>query len=157
MRIWIGYGSKYGYTRKMVEQLADALEAEVTLQDLKQKDKGSWQHADALILGGSVYAGRLRKEVRSFAAQNKAELLSKPLGLFLCGMQDKEESEAAFRTNFDAELLSAAKVKAFLGGAFQIEKMNVLEKTIIKKVAKGEIVMEKDYPEELERLAEAMK
>lgn len=157
MRIWIGYGSKYGYTRKMVEQLADALEAEVILQDLKQKDEGSWQHADALILGGSVYAGRLRKEVRRFAARNKLNLLSKPLGLFLCGMQGKEESKVAFNTNFDAELLSAARVKVFLGGSFQMEKMNVLEKTIIKKVAKGDVVMEKAYPEEIERLVEAMR
>jgi menaquinone-dependent protoporphyrinogen oxidase len=38
-----------------------------------------------LIIGSSVYIGRVRKEVKKFIKKNKDALMEKSLALFICG------------------------------------------------------------------------
>lgn len=91
-RILIVYASKYGCTEKAALLLQTRLDgAEVAnLRSGKLPDLTSY---DTVILGASIYYGRIRKEMAAFTAQHKQELLSKRLGLFICAGMTGEKGE----------------------------------------------------------------
>lgn len=63
-------------------------------------------------------------------------LENKSIGLFICGMQGSDVMEAELNSNFPQGLLKIAVAKECLGGEFVFEKMNFMEKIIVKKVSK---------------------
>jgi len=79
---------------------------------------------------------RQRKEVTEFCKNNLTEIGQKNIGLFICVMQEKEIIATEIDASYPPELLEKAVVKDSFGGEFIIEKMNFLEKTIVKKIAK---------------------
>lgn len=60
------------------------------------------------------------------------------MGLFVCGMEaDVTQQEAELELAvYHGELYNRAKAKAFAGGEFLFEKMNFIQRTIIKKISK---------------------
>jgi len=67
---------------------------------------------------------------------NLNELKEKRLGLFICGMQEEHTLREQLETNYPEELRRAALVRACFGGEFHFDTMNLVEKMIIRKVAK---------------------
>jgi len=134
MNTLILYATKYGATRKIAEDIADGMGGAV-LHDLKQGSIPALAGFDCVIIGSSLYAGSIRKEAKTFLAQNAEQLSGKKLGLFLSGMA-KGEVEKAFTDNFPADLLQKAKETSFLGGIFDPQKAGGLERLIMKAVTK---------------------
>ena len=97
MKILIAYASKYGFTQKAAEKLRDGLTTgkhEVTLINLGEEQPSSLDLFDAVVIGGSIYAGFIRPEVRRFCQENLAALIGKRLGLFVCcGLENKAEEQ----------------------------------------------------------------
>lgn len=63
---------------------------------------------DQVIVGGSVYAGKIRKPVTRFCSENIDTLKGKKLGLFICGMADGDGVRKQLESSFPKELLAAA-------------------------------------------------
>lgn len=137
MRTLIIYATKNGATKKIAELLAASLGAEVTLQDIGEGPTTSAFEYDCVVLGSPLTAGMIRKEIKQFAANNADTLKEKRLGLYVSGLQGDGEAKY-FEENFPAELLEAARAKAFLGGIFDPDKCGFVARKIIKTIAKLE-------------------
>lgn len=139
MSTLIIYGSKYGFTKACVEALKQQLEDEtVRAVNLRDEQVPDIEAFDKVIIGGSIYMGMLRKEVKSFCTDHKTILMNKKLGLFItCGTAG-EIADNQLKNNYDIELYNHAIAKECLGGAINIDKAKFLDKMIIKIVSKAD-------------------
>jgi menaquinone-dependent protoporphyrinogen oxidase len=74
--------------------------------------------------------------VKDYCAKNLEVLKNKRLGLFLCCMEEGPKAEVQFAGAFPEVLIGAATTKSLFGGEFDFDRMNWLEKAIIKKISK---------------------
>lgn len=135
MNTLIVYTSKYGCTEKCAQLLSKELTGNVEVINLKKVKDIDLSKYEKIIIGGSIYIGKIRKEVTEFCVKNLNELKEKQIGLFFCGMQEGDSIKTQFERSFNSELLKIAVAKESFGGEFNIDKMNFMEKFIIKKVA----------------------
>ena len=131
----IVYATKHGSTEECAKALASQMTSESDLINLKESKQIDINAYSKIIIGGSIYAGRIQKEISEFCSKNKAELSNKKLGFFICCMAEGEVSAKQIEASFPTELLNKALAKEGFGGKFDFRKMNFLEKIIVKKVA----------------------
>lgn len=134
MKTLIVYASSHGTTEKVAEKIAAKLGNKTDVINLKKQKHIDVESYDRIIIGGSVHAGQLQKRVKKFCAQNMVTLLQKKVGLFLSCMDDNKAQEQ-FNRAFPEVLRSHAISKKTTGGEFCMEKMNFIERAIVKKVA----------------------
>ncbi|WP_243347751.1 flavodoxin domain-containing protein [Parabacteroides sp. FAFU027] len=136
MKTAIIYISHHGTTEKVANFLAEKSKQDVEVISLKKVKNPDLSTYDRIILGGSIHAGGIQKRMKKFVEANLQTLLQKEFGLFICCMDPhKEKQELEFEQAFPNELKEAAKAKGIMGGEFCFERMNFLEKIIVKKVA----------------------
>ncbi len=135
MKILIAYGTKYGSVKKCAEILKENLEGSIDLYDLKKDKEIDLAKYDKVIIGGSIYMGKIQKEVKAFCEKNMSVLKDKRLGLYICCMREKEEAKEQLKNSFSESLLSHASAANYLGYSFDLKKMNFLHRFTIKKVA----------------------
>jgi menaquinone-dependent protoporphyrinogen oxidase len=138
MKTAIVYTTKHGCTDKCAHTLANNLEKETSLFNIELEDDINLDHFDTVIVGGSIHAGMINKKIKSFINKNLALLLEKKIGLFLCCMYEGDQALEQFRNAFPEPLRNKAEAHGLFGGEFEFEKMNFLEKAIVKKVANVE-------------------
>lgn len=136
MNTLIAYGTKYGCAEKCAIELSKEFDGNVEIVNLKGNNKIDLNKYDRVIIGGSVYIGKIQKEVTEFINSNLNELLEKQIGLFICGMQEGDAFDKEVIDSFHADLLNKAKSVKSFGGEFTFKKMNFMEKAIVKKIAK---------------------
>ena len=136
MKTLIIYASKHGCTEKCSRLLMDKLNGEVKIVDIKKEKIPEIALFDNIIIGGSVYIGRIQKEVNQFCLKNISELKKKNLGFFICCMSERDIAEKQIKTSFPEELLTKAVTSGYFGGEFIFKKMSFFEKFIIKKISK---------------------
>ena len=90
MNTLLVYSSKYGCTEKCAKTLSKELKDKVDLINLKNAEDIDVLKYDNVIIGGSIYIGRIQKEVVEFCSKNLGILKEKRIGLFICGMQEGE-------------------------------------------------------------------
>ena len=92
---------------------------------------------DTVILGGSVYAGKLNKNTASFAQEHEDELLTKRLGLFTGGATPPGTKDYVEKL-YPAALVRHASAIDILGGLFQADKINFVYKKIIASMREND-------------------
>lgn len=135
MKTLIAYCSSHGCAEKSANELKNHLGENVELCNLKKDVAPELEEFDRVIIGGSIHAGRIQKKVKDFCKKNLQILRDKEIGLFICCMEEGEEAHRELEMSYPKELLENAKACAYFGGEFNFQKMNFLEKMIIKKVA----------------------
>ena len=138
MKTGIVYATQHGCTEECALKLKAGLSGEVALFNIKKKQKIQFDAYDTIIIGGSIHAGMVQKSIQKFSKKHLNELSRKRIGLFLCCMEKGEKAEEQFNNAFPQKLRNHAKAKSCFGGAFNFDKMNFIEKAIIKKVANVE-------------------
>lgn len=136
MKTVIIYSTKYGTTEKCVNNLAEKLTGEVEIINLRTKSDIDLSLYERVIIGGSIYIGRIQKEVTNFCSNNLEALKGKKLGLFICCMRDGNEMEIQLKAAFPQELIDKAIAIDAFGGEFIFDKMGFLDRFIVKKVSK---------------------
>lgn len=136
MKTLIVFASKHGCAETCAQRLKEALSGEVEMLDLKKRADVSLDPYDAVCIGGSIHAGKVQTSVRKFCAKLLPVLLRKKIGLFLCCMEEGDTARKQFEGAYPAALRSHASVSGMFGGEFNFEKMNFIEKALIKKIAK---------------------
>jgi menaquinone-dependent protoporphyrinogen oxidase len=135
MKSLIVYCSSHGTTSKASLLLRKELEGDVVVVNLKRtklhSDVGLF---DTVIIGGSIHAGSIQGKVRKFIKENRDDLMTKNIGLFLCCMREGQEAEQQFDNAFPEALRERAVARGFFGGEFLLSKMNFFEKQIVKRV-----------------------
>ena len=144
MKIAILYGTKYGTTEKVVESISKLIKnhnkddngsIDVKLINLKENDDVNLD-CDVLIIGSSLYMGRIRKEVRNFLKKYKDILIEKHFALFICGVNEVEGIKQV-NDVFPSEILDYSIATVFLGGELNLDKMKFLDKKIAQLIIKG--------------------
>lgn len=136
MKTLIVYASKYGFTKECVDILSNNLNGSTDIYDLREEKNIDLSKYDKVIIGGSVYMGMIRKEVKKFCEENLNLLKLKKFGLFICCMREGKEAEEELKMSFPSDIYNEAAVKDYFGGAFIFRKMNFMDSFIVKKVAK---------------------
>ena len=137
MKTLIIYGTKHGCAEKCSNLLKDKLQGDIVTVNIKKESIPDISLFDNIIVGGSIYAGQIQKEIKNFCIKNLSILKSKRVGLFICGMNNKE-IPTLLKNYFPEELLSSSIAKEYFGGEFIFKNMNFLERFIIKKIAKSD-------------------
>ncbi len=135
MKTAIVFATKHGCTENCSETLANELNTGAELINLETAKEIDLNQYDLVILGGSIHAGMINKTIKKFIDKNLNQLLEKKLGLFLCCMEEGEKAQEQFNNAYPEKLRNIAKANGFFGGAFDFEKMNFIERAIIKKIA----------------------
>lgn len=132
----IVFASKHGTTRKVATMIQDKLGASDTvLFDLKEDTNPDISAFNMIVVGGSIHASMIQKQVTNFLENNKELILTKVLGLFICCMYEdiaKKEYNEVFPNIFRQHAIAHGQ----LGGEFKFEKMNFFERIIVRKIAK---------------------
>ena len=135
MSTLVVYVTTHGCTEKAAEMLEQLIRDDVRLVNLKKQKTGDISSFDTIILGGSIHAGRIQGKVKRFCLDHLEILKQKRLGLFLCCMEEGDTAEKQFTEAFPGELRTHAAVTGLFGGEFNFQKMNFLQRAIVKKVA----------------------
>ncbi len=138
MKTAVIYATKHGCADKCAHTLANELDINTKLFNVETDNKIDIDQFDTIIIGGSIHAGMLNKKVKSYIDKNLNTLLEKKLGLFLCCMYEGEKALEQFQDVFPETLRNKAIAHGLFGGELDFEKMNFLEKAIIKKIANVE-------------------
>ena len=135
MTTLIIYASKYGVTEESAFQLQSKIEGETQVADIKTQPVPTLENFDRVIIGSSVYVGQVNKKIKEFVAEHESDLLSKPLGLFICcGLP--ENLEQHYAQGFSEQILGHA-VKGDFGGELRLDKMKLGDKVLTKMMLKA--------------------
>lgn len=153
MKALIAYSTKYGATEKCAQVIKEKLNCEVKLINLKSNLSFNVKDYDIILLGGSVYAGNTQKELKAFIEKRNSDLIKKHIGLFLsCGQESS--ADKYFKDLFTEQLYNHAFSKTYMGYAYYFNKMNFIERTIVKKMVKLKDTVEKIEYDNIEILVE---
>ncbi|MDR0490077.1 MAG: flavodoxin domain-containing protein [Oscillospiraceae bacterium] len=154
MKTLILYATKHGAACEIAQRIEKKIGG-AAIHDLKQGGAPSLAEFDCVIVGSSLYAGRIRKEAKAFLAQNADALKVKRLGLFLSGM-DASREKPYFDANVAMDVLQAARAARFLGGIFDPQKAGAMERFIMKAVSKQSGYRNTISDDSIEQFVEAM-
>ncbi len=141
MKTLIVYGTKHGTTKKIVDILKAKIQGDVKIYDAKKVFEGDINDYDVIIIGSSVYIGKISKELKSFVESNLKSILTKKIGVFLVS-GDTKEIESYYQ-NFPEEVLKKASAKGYFGYSYNGTGYNLMEKMILKMIAKNITTREK--------------
>lgn len=136
MRTLIVYASKHGCTEKAATMLAARLTGEISLVNIAKQAIPSLDTFDTVVIGGSIYVGKIQAPIREFCDKNLSVLREKRVGLFTCAANKAQVGEQ-LKQNFPADLLEVAQATGHFGYAISMEKMNFLERTAVKVIMKA--------------------
>ncbi len=156
MKTLIAYGTKYGCTEECAKKLAVKLNGTVDLKNIKTKKDIDISQYDKVIIGGSIYMGKIQKEVSAFSLKNLDILKDKKIGLFICCMREGEIADTELNDSFPEELLTKAISKESFGGEFILKKMSFMDRMIVKKVSKIDKDTSTISEKTIDRFAQAM-
>lgn len=135
MKTLIAYASTHGTTEKVARRIAELLEGrQAEIVNLRQETPADLSRFDRIIIGGSIHAGQVQGRVKQFCEKNLLHLLEKPLGLYLCGMNEPEYQQELERA-FPELLRRHAKSRKVMGGEFLFDKMNFFQRMVVKKIS----------------------
>ncbi|MCX7709531.1 MAG: flavodoxin domain-containing protein [Clostridia bacterium] len=157
MKNIIIYATKYGSTEKAAKMLKSKLTGDVLLVNVLKEKVPSLEEYDQIILGGSIYMGRVQKELTEFIEKNLSLLLKKKVGLFICaGSPDPAARQKELETVFPAELYNHASTKELFGYELTFEKMGFLDKTITRAMKGDKNSVSELNEAAMERFAKVM-
>ncbi|MCR3921554.1 MAG: flavodoxin domain-containing protein [Firmicutes bacterium] len=150
MRTLLLYASKHGCVEKCAQLMVERIPHQVKTINLAKEKVLDLAEYDTVIIGGSIHVGKIQKEVSQFCVENEKELHKNRVGLYLCCAND-EQVEAQMKEAYPSSLLQHAVAVEHLGYAYYFDRMNFIEKTIIRKIAKTSTTTEKIALANLER------
>jgi len=133
-RIAIVYSSRRGGTEALVSRIQNEVDPQnCDLINLESNPSPDLSAYSATVVGGPVYASNVHLPVKNFCELHEKELLQKPLALFTCGMNEPEyhkQLEGAFSDTMQ----SHSTISLALGGEFNFEKLNWIERFLVKRI-----------------------
>lgn len=132
MKTLLVYATKYGATKRIAELLQDQVDCssmEVT------SFQGKLDEYDKIILGVSVYAGMLRKEMKEFVKNNLTKLEKKKVYVYISSL-NKDEYKKVLVENLGESIYQTFTYVDGLGGILDFTKMNLIERQILKMINK---------------------
>lgn len=133
MKTAIIYATTHGTTEKVAQQIEKQL-GNSQLYNLKQTKNIDLSQFDQVVIGGSIHAGQIQSRVKNFCKLNMVDLLQKRVALYVCGMNEPE-FETELSNAYPELLRKHAIASKVVGGEFLIEKMNFIERFLVRKIS----------------------
>jgi menaquinone-dependent protoporphyrinogen oxidase len=138
-KVLVAYGTRAGSTAGVAERVAEVLNrnglAAQAEEVKKVKDTASY---DAVVLGSSIRAGKLKPEVLKFLDKNKADLSAKPFAAFiLClAMKSADEKGRATAATYIEPVRERIKPlsEGLFAGTYDPSKWSFVERRIMKMI-----------------------
>jgi len=139
-KVLVAYATRAGSTAGIAERVAEVLNRNgFAAQAIEAKKIGDTAPYDAVVLGSSVRAGKLKPEALKFLDENKADLNSKPFAAFVVCLTMKEtdeKSRATARAYLDPVRLRVKPAsEGLFAGALDLGKLGFVERTIMRLFA----------------------
>jgi menaquinone-dependent protoporphyrinogen oxidase len=129
------FATKYGSVENALAILRPKLIGDVRQVNIMKENAPSLNEYDQVIIGGSIYVGKIQKKLSKFVDKNLPLLLTKRVGLFICAGEKKAEvREKELVDAFPNELFKHAVCKGIFGYEIHYEKLNFLEKKMVAAV-----------------------
>lgn len=138
MRTLIIYSSKYGFTEECVDYLKEGIKCEVAIKDIRLNKQIDLTGYDWIIMGSSVYIGKISKKMKAFAERNIDKLLKRNIALFVC-CTTPNDVDKYLSEGFSTKIYEASKYNANFGGKLQRDKLNFFERKITDMISKKEM------------------
>lgn len=136
MKVLILYATTHGATKVCAEKLADTFGGNAEVFNIRQFS-GDISPYGCVVVGTPVYGGSILKEAREFCRKNRSVLAKKPFAVFFsCFTEDEHTIRGYVSRNFSPELADGAVAVGSFGGAFYFTRLNFLERSIDKCIAK---------------------
>lgn len=132
MKTLILYYSKHGVTKKVARLIHSQVKGSTL--SLISDFKGDLNDFEDIYLGSPTYMGKLNKDFLQFVQKNKETLLTKNVKVFVVGMEP-DKFDTLLINNFDEESRTNFSIK-HVGGGYNFNSMNFIERFIVKKYAK---------------------
>jgi menaquinone-dependent protoporphyrinogen oxidase len=157
MRTLIAYRTKYGTTASCARQLAEKIGGEVTVHDLAAGPVPDVTAQDVVLVGGSIHAGKIQRQVVSFCERNRSALLARKVGLFLCCFFTGEEAVIQMQSAFPDWLLAHSFARAFPGGEIHYGRLTLIDRLLVRSLPRPAGDVSRMNPSALDELADAVK
>lgn len=132
------YQSKHGTTRKVSHMIAEAwTQDDIHVHDLAEAKVPDLTPYDTVLIGGSIYMGRIQRKVGQCCEALIMDLLTKKVGLFMCFL-DFEQGLKEFKDNFPYALREHATAHGLFGGELLDEPNRKAIEAFISKMDKEE-------------------
>jgi menaquinone-dependent protoporphyrinogen oxidase len=153
MRVLVAFGTKYGSTERVAEELANVMRAkgaQVTLADLRSRKHPDIGNFDLVVVGSGICIGSWSKGAQRFLEENGPTLAEKRVALFACSgdvvfgrcsIEDCRRMylEEVARKHGIREPVSTA----LFGGEIDFNKYGFLVKAVFKKVGASKSLEDK--------------
>ena len=156
MKVLVAYRSKYGGTEACARALAQGIRGDTVLADLRHRPIPKPDAFDVVLVGGSIYGGRIQREVTWFCEAHEEQLLSRPTGLFLCCFYQGDRAQAQMTDAFPAWLLAHAFARAPLGGVLRPGALSLLDRMLVCSLGAPAGDVDRTRKEEIDALARAV-
>ena len=132
MKNLIIFTTKHGSAEKCSTLLQQKLDGETTVVNLKKDVVPDLEEFQNIILGGSIYVGKIQKELTEFINRHLDTLLQKRVALFICAAEQGETLQTELKTAFPEALYDQAIAKEAFGYELNFDKMNLIEKLALR-------------------------
>jgi len=156
VKVLIVYRTRYGATSSCARRLSERLRAQSVVVDLATSRPPSAKEFDAVLIGGSIYGGKVQREVPSFCEREQRALQERPVGLFLCCLLGGERAEAQLRASFPDWLTAHAFQTAVFGGILEPRKLRLLDRLLVASVAPPRRIISRIDAAAIDRMADAL-
>lgn len=134
MRTIIIYATKHGSAENAASMLKAWLEGEIQILNIMLEDVPNLAPYENVVLGGSIYMGKIQKKLAKYMAANLPILMKKRIGLFICAGEKEEIRRRELETAFPIELYTHAVCKEIFGYEIHYEKLNFIEKKLASAI-----------------------
>ncbi len=124
----IVYASKHGSVERCATLLSERIVSGADMINIYENNTFDIYMYDTIIIGASIYMGKIQHEIRHFCEDNMKILCTKELGLFICSALNHEHE---FTHNFPDEIFKIAKVKENFGFELYMHNFSELEKIVL--------------------------
>ena len=155
MKALVAYGTRYGTTAACARELAGRLHAETACVDLGQASPPDVRGFDVVLIGGSIYGGKIQREVSWFCERNREALRERPVGLYLCCLYQGARAEAQLRDAFPQWLAAHAFAGRILGGELHYERLRLFDRLLVRSLPHPAGDVSQLHTREIDALADA--
>ena len=127
------------------------MQNDVDVIDLKISKKIDLNPYDTVIIGGSIYAGRIQNSLVRFCEKQKKQLIKKKLGLFICCLYEDEKAAQELEENYPDWLKARSTAREWFGGRATLARMRAIDRFLFTRIAKMSSDVSKIRDDKIER------
>lgn len=144
-RVLVVYASKHGHTGKVAERIGTVLRQQglaARVARVGSDEAGILADFDAVVIGGSVHAGRHQRKLLAWISDNHVALNELPTAFFSVSLTAADDTDKAHATTaglIDAVLADtgwAPTTTQAVAGALQFHEYNLPTRVLMRAIAR---------------------